>query len=201
MKISSSHHRFGLWWLRYLCLCCLRDFFLPLAKTLPFWWVCRCLSLRLLCRRGSSHLRFWVFGDCATSGCLYLCCHHTNFLAFGRDPSLCESAIVFPLVCHAAVTLELVCVFFIHVAFRLLFYLWLRLFPSSDSAVCFSSAVQEGWQLPLFTFSSGCLFTFGWDFSLLVSLPLFISLVCCVERAWQRSLVLGVSLPPKGDDE
>ena len=57
---SSSHHRFGLWWLRYLCLCCLRDFFLPLAETLPCWWVYRCLSLRLSCRRGNSHPRFWV---------------------------------------------------------------------------------------------------------------------------------------------
>jgi hypothetical protein len=38
-------------------------------------------------------------------------------------------------------------------------------------------------------------------FSLFVSLPLFISLVCCAEKAWQRSLVSGVSLPPQRNDE
>ncbi len=73
-----------------------------------------------------------------------------------------------------------------------------------DSAVCFLSALQEGWQrwqLSLFTFSSGHLFTFGWNFSLLVSLLLLISLVCYAEKSWQRSLTSGVSLLSRGDGE
>ena len=45
MKISSSHHRFGLWWLCYLCLRCLQATFLPLVETFPFLWICRCLFL------------------------------------------------------------------------------------------------------------------------------------------------------------
>ena len=60
MKISRSHHRFGPWWLCYLYSCSLQNIFLPLVEILPFWWVCRCLSLRLSCRRGNSHPRFWV---------------------------------------------------------------------------------------------------------------------------------------------
>ena len=120
MKISSSHHRFGFWWLCYLCLHCLQNIFLPLVKTLPLWWVCCGLSFRLLCRRGSSHPRFgfwWL-------RYLYLCCRHTNFLAFGWDFSLWEFAVVSPLVCRAAVAIELVCVSFFHVTFRLPFCLW-----------------------------------------------------------------------------
>ena len=38
-------------------------------------------------------------------------------------------------------------------------------------------------------------------FSILVSLPLSISLVCRAEKAWQWSLASGMNLPPKGDDE
>ena len=48
MKISSSHHKFELWWLCYLCLCCLQNIFWPLVKILPFLWICRCLPL--VCR-------------------------------------------------------------------------------------------------------------------------------------------------------
>ena len=51
MKISSSHHRFGLWWLCYLCLCCLQNIFWPLVEILPFLWICRCLPL-VYCVRG-----------------------------------------------------------------------------------------------------------------------------------------------------
>ena len=141
------------------------------------------------------------FGDCVTFVYVAL---RTSFLSLVEIFPFLWICHCLTLVCRAegvAATIGLGCIFSLHIAFRLPFCLWLRLFPSSDSVVCFSSATQEGWQLSLFMFPSGCLFTFGWDFSLLVSLPLFISLVCCVERAWQRSLVSGVSLPPQGDDE
>ena len=107
-------------------------------------------------------------------------------------------------VCRAegvTAIIGLVCIFSLHIAFGLPFCLWLWFFSFSDFAICFSSAAQVVWQLSLFTFSLGCLFTFCWDFSLLVSLPLFISLVCYAEKTWQRSLVSGVNLPPQGDDE
>ena len=152
MKFSSSHHRFGLWWLRYLCLCSLQNIFLSLAEILPFSWIRRCLTL--------------------------VCCAE-----------------------GVAAIIGLVCVFSLHIAFRLPFCLWLWFFPFSDSAICFSSAAQVVWQLSLFTLSPYCLFTFSWDFSLLMSLPLFISLICCAEKAWQWSLMSGVNLPPQGDDE
>ena len=48
MKFSSSHHRFRLWWLRYLCLCSPQNIFLSLIEILPFSWIRRCLTF--VCR-------------------------------------------------------------------------------------------------------------------------------------------------------
>ena len=126
---------------------------------------------------------------------LFVSCWNPSFFV---NPPLLD----FRLLCKRSRSHHrLACVFSLHIVFRLPFCLWLWFFPFSDSAVCFSSAAQEGWQLSLFMFSSGCLFTFGWNFPLLVSLPLFISLICCAENVWQRSLVSGVNLPPQGDNE
>jgi hypothetical protein len=68
------------------------------------------------------------------------------------------------------------------------------------------SAVQQSpssWSaLPSFTLPSGYPFASGGDLSFLVNLSLFIFLVCCVERAGQRSLMSGcVGLLPQGDGE
>ena len=165
MKISSSHHRFGLWWLRYLCLCCLRDVFLPLAETLPFWWVCRCLSLRLSCRRGNSHPRFWVL------------------------------VTALPLVASIYVAVILTFLPLVEIPLFVNLPLFFLLSAVQQSPLSWSA-------FPSFTLPSGYPFASGGDLSFLVNLPLFISLICCVERAWQQSLMSGcVSLLPQGDGE
>ena len=151
MKFISSHHRFGLWWLRYLCSCSLQSIFLSLVELLPFPWIRRCLTL-VCCAEGVGASVGWsVFP-----------------LLILSSGSLLPLVGVFPFLwfCY----LSLVCraggmaAILIHVLFKLSFYPWLKL-------------------------------------SLLVSLPLFISLVCCAEKAWQRSLTSGVNLPPQGDGE
>ena len=137
MKISSNHHRFGLWWLCYLCLCCFQNIFWPLAKIFPFLWICR-----------------WLAFICRAEGVI--------------------------------ATIGLGCVTPLHVTFRLPFCLWLKPFLSCELTVdYFSFAMRKEWQLPLFTLPSGCLFTLGWDPSLLVNLPLLISRLLC-----RRSLAM-----------
>ena len=72
MKISSNHHRFGLWWLRYLCLCCLQNTFWLLVEILPFLWICRCLSF-VYCVEGVAAPIGWL-------RYLSLCCLQAPFL-------------------------------------------------------------------------------------------------------------------------
>uniref|UniRef100_A0A2N9HFS4 Uncharacterized protein n=1 Tax=Fagus sylvatica TaxID=28930 RepID=A0A2N9HFS4_FAGSY len=87
-----------------------------------------------------------------------------------------------------------VCVYSPHIVSRLPFVFGCASFHFCDSAarflVCRARRWQR-WQLSVFTFPPSYLFTFGWNFALLASLPLLLSLVCCAEKPWQRSLVPG----------
>ena len=166
MKFISSHHRFGLWWLRYLCSCSLQSIFLSLVELLPFPWIRRCLTL--VCRaEGVGAIVGWSVFPLFT-------------LSSG---SLLSSVVVFPfswfcrlfLVCRAREMAEMAAIL-IHVHLRLSFHLWLKLFPSRESAVAHlprlpcrkilatvigircESAVPRRWWTVIFFSSGGLLF-------------------------------------------
>ena len=124
MKFISSHHRFGLWWLRYLCSCFLQSIFLSFVEPFSFPWIRRCLTL--VCRvEGVGAIVGWsVFP-----------------LLILSSGSLLPLVVVFPflwfcylfLVCRAGGMAAIL----IHVLFRLSFYPWLKLSPSRESAVVY----------------------------------------------------------------
>ena len=118
VKISSSHHRFRLWWLCYLCLCCFQNIFWPLIEILPFFVNLPLVIFRLLCGRSSNHHRF---GLC----CPFSRCFQTPFLPLVETfPFLWVCRWLFLVYCAEGIAATSV-----HVAFRLPFLPLVETFP------------------------------------------------------------------------
>ena len=128
MKISSSHHRFGLWWLCYLCLCCFQNTFWPLFGILPFLWIYRCLIL--VCR--AEGVATTIGLGCVSS--LHIA-YKLPFCFWLRLFLSSESAIFFFVSLVSCV--RRMAATSVHVPLRLPFYLWLRPFPSYEFAIVY----------------------------------------------------------------
>ena len=91
MKISNSRHRFGLWWLYYLCLCCLQTTFLPFVEIFHYMWICCYLPL-VCCVEGVVVTIGLGFGDCVIS--VYVAFRPPFYLLL-RFFLSCESAVAY----------------------------------------------------------------------------------------------------------